>query len=236
MFAAAVACQDDEPANSITTEEAAIIISSSLASNTSGVTMASGKTTNVTEDLLADNAGGRVAACGLSQNLDLSGASPAGAAVTYSYDFSYKFKLNCNAESQPSDVAANLSYSGAFESSKLAAEHSGTAELTVTGLENTVMEFLLNGFYKRSGSFENKEAAKSGNSTVEITLKDVVIDKETHKIVGGTGSYLISGTVPDKGDFNYAGEINFEGLDIALVNVRGDKFSCNLKNGDVSKK
>jgi len=214
MFAVAVACQDDdEPANSITTEEAAVIISSSLASNTSGVTMVSGKTTNVTEDLLEDNAGGRVAACGLSQNLDLSGASPAGATITYSYDFSYKFKLNCSAES-PSDVSANLSYSGAFESAKLAAEHSGTSELTVTGLETAV----------------------AGNSTVEITLKDVVIDKATHKIVSGTGSYLINGTVPDKGNFNYSGEINFEGLDIAVLTIKGDKFSCNLKNSEVTKK
>jgi len=236
MFAVAVACQDDdEPANSITTEEAAVIISSSLASNTSGVTMVSGKTTNVTEDLLEDNAGGRVAACGLSQNLDLSGASPAGATITYSYDFSYKFKLNCSAES-PSDVSANLSYSGAFESAKLAAEHSGTSELTVTGLETAVTEFLLNGFYKRAGSFENKETTVAGNSTVEITLKDVVIDKATHKIVSGTGSYLINGTVPDKGNFNYSGEINFEGLDIAVLTIKGDKFSCNLKNSEVTKK
>ena len=64
MFAVAVACQDDdETTNSITTEEAAIIVSSSLASNTSGVSFVSGKSSNVTEDLLADNAGGRIAAC-----------------------------------------------------------------------------------------------------------------------------------------------------------------------------
>lgn len=237
MFAVAVACQDDEePANSITSEEAAVIVSSSLAANSSGVSFVSGKTADVTEDLLADNAGGRVAACGLSQNLDLSGSSPDGATTTYSYDFSYKFKLNCNSESMPSAVSVNLSYSGAFDAPKLSAEHSGIAELGVSGLEETVADFLLNGLYKRSGSFEDKAAVKSGSSSVEITLKDVAINKQTHQIISGSGTYVISGTVPDKGAFNYTGDITFLGADTAELNVKGDKFTTNLKNGEVSKK
>ena len=237
MLVLAVGCQnDDEPANAISSDEAALLISSSLASNTSGVSFVSGKSAEVTNGLLADNAGGRVAACGLSQNVDLSGSSPDGAAVTYSYDFSYKFKLNCNTESLPADVSVNLSYSGAFDGPKLAAEHTGLAELVVTGLEETTTDFALNGMYKRSGSFENKELGKSGNSTIEVTLKDVVIDKQTRKIVSGTGTYALSGTVPDKGDFSYSGSIVFDGADFADLDVKGAKFSANLKNGEVSKK
>lgn len=237
MFAFAVACQDDdEPANSITSEEAAVIISSSLASNTSGVSFVSGKAADVTEDLLENNSGGRVAACGLSQNLDLSGSSPDGATSTYSYDFSYKFKLNCNTESEASDVSVDLSYSGEFDGPKLAAGHSGIAELDLTGLEEAAADFLLNGLYKRSGTFENKELVKSGNGSVEITLEDVAIDKQTHQIISGTGAFTVSGNIPDKGDFSYTGDITFEGADGAAVNVNGDKFAANLKNGEVSKK
>lgn len=232
-----MSCQEDnEPANSITPEEAAVIISTSLASNTSGVSFVSGKSADVTSGLLADNAGGRVAACGLSQNIDLSGSSPAGGATSYSYDFSYKFVLNCNAESQPSDVSVNLSYSGSFDMPRLAAEHSGIAELAVTGLEETATDFLLNGMYKRSGSFENREQLKSGSSSVEFTLRDVTIDKQTHKIVSGTGTYSISGNVPDKGDFAYNGTIDFQGADLAELDIKGARFISNLKNGEVSKK
>jgi hypothetical protein len=237
MFVVAVACQDDdEPSNSITSEEAAVIISSSLASNSSGVSFVSGKAADVTEDLLANNSGGRVAACGLSQNIDLSGSSPDGATTSYSYDFSYKFKLNCNTESEPSDVSVELSYSGAFDAPKLAAEHSGISELEVTGLEEATTDFLLDGLFKRSGSFENKEAVKSGSSSLEITLKDVTIDKQSHQIISGTGTYVITGAVPDKGDFNYTGDITFQGADAAELSVNGDKFTTNLKNGEVSKK
>jgi hypothetical protein len=236
-FVIAVACQDDDgPANSITSEEAAVIISSSLAANTSGLSFVSSKATNVTEDLLEDNAGGRVAACGLSQNLDLSGESPDGAAITYSYDFSYKFKLNCDTESEPSDVSVNLSYSGEFDAPKLAAEHTGIAELDVTGLEAATEKFILNGLFKRSGSFENKELVQSANSSVEITLKDVTIDKATHQILAGTGTFVLSGDVPSKGNFNYAGSITFLGADNAELNVNGTKFTANLKSSEVVKK
>ena len=237
MFAIAVGCQDDDgPANSITSEEAAVIVSSSLAANTSGLSFVSSKAVDVTEDLLEDNAGGRVAACGISQNLDLSGASPDGAAITYSYDFSYKFKLNCNTESEPSEVSVNLSYSGEFDAPKVAAEHSGVAELNVTGLEAATEEFLLNGLFKRGGSFENKEKAQSANSNVEITLNDVTIEKGTHQILSGTGTFVLNGTVPSKGDFNYAGSITFLGADNAELDVNGNKFTANLKSSEVAKK
>lgn len=237
MFAIAVACQDDdEPANSITSEEAAVIISSSLAANTSGLSFVSSKSADVTEDLLEDNSGGRVATCGLSQNLDLSGESPDGAAITYNYDFSYKFKLNCNTESEPSEVSVNLSYSGEFDAPKVAAEHSGIAELDVTGLDAVTEEFLLNGLFKRSGSFENKELVQTANSSVEITLTDLTIDKVTHQILSGTGTFVLTGDVPSKGNFNYSGDITFLGADSAELNVNGDKFTANLKNSEVSKK
>lgn len=237
MVVLAVACQDDdEPVNSITAEEAAVIVSASLASNTSGVSFVSGKAANVTEDLLEDNAGGRAQACGLSQNLDLSGSSPDGATVTYSYDFSYKFMLTCNTSSEPAAVSVDLSYSGEFDAPKLAAEHSGIAELDVTGLEEASEDFLLNGLYKRSGSFENKETTETGNSSVEITLKDVTIDKVSHQIISGTGTYLITGTVPEKGDFKYTGDITFQGSDSADLTVSGAKFTANLKSSEVAKK
>ncbi|MBL0742060.1 hypothetical protein [Chryseolinea lacunae] len=238
VFAALTACNndDDAPVNSITTDEAAVIVSSSLASNTSGVSFVSDKTTGVTEDLLKDNAGGRVNACGVSQNIAFSGSSPSGATVTFSYDFSYKFRLECNDQNAPSLVSVDLSYSGAFDGPKLKASHSGVSELDVTGLADTTKNFLLNGQYKRSGSFENKEQAKSGSSTVEITLTTLVVNKVTHKIVSGTGTYLIEGSVPSKGDFKYTGDITFQGNDAALLIVGGENFTLNLKNGEVSKK
>jgi hypothetical protein len=230
-----VACQEDEPANAITGEEAAVLIASSLASNTSGVNSVSSKSTDVTDDLLTEHEGGRVAVCGISQNIALSGESPANAAISYDYDFSYKFILNCNEEELPSEVSVDVSYSSAFETSKLGAEHSGVAELAVTGLEGSETEYVLDGLYKRSGSFTNKELEKTGSCSVEITITSVVVDKITHKIISGSGSYDLQGAVPDKGTFSYQGSVVFDGADQASINVSNVVYKANLITGDVVK-
>src|SRR5688572_24783006 len=74
MMVAFVACKDDEEApNAISSEEAAVMMSSSLASNSSGVAFVSKEAANESEDIMEHNSSGRVASCGVSQNIDLSG-------------------------------------------------------------------------------------------------------------------------------------------------------------------
>ncbi|HEY9045318.1 MAG TPA: hypothetical protein VIN08_05460 [Ohtaekwangia sp.] len=239
LFIGFIACDkdDNEPNNSITSEEAAQIVSTSFASNSSGVNFVSGEAAASSSDLAEQNANGRTEACGISKNIDLSGASPDGATIVWSYDFSYKFKLNCNDQQEAANVSIDLSYSGSYDGPKLKTEHSGVSQLTVNGLEKSVENFLLAGSYRRSGSFEQKnEEKKAGNSTIEITLTDIVIDKQTHEIISGTATYKLSGTVASKGDYSYQGTVTFEGQSAATIKVGSDNFSLNLKNGEVVKK
>ena len=238
MMAAFVACKDDEEApNAISSDEAAVMMSSSLASNSSGVTFVSKEAANESEDIMEDNANGRVAACGVSQNIDLSGSSPAGGVISWSYDFNYNFRLNCSAADAPESITVSLSYNGDFDGPKLAVEHSGLSELQVTGLDVSVNDFLLNGFYKRSGSFEIKEGdKKTGDGNIEITIIDVTVSKETHKIVSGSGKFLLSGSVSDKGSFKYEGTVDFVGNESANLKIKSEVYAVNLANGDVTKK
>src|SRR5688572_26731040 len=120
------ACQEDETVtpNAIAPEEAAVMVGSSLASNSSGFSRVSAESANKTEGILEDNANGRVATCGLAQDLDLSGSSPVGGMISWSYSFSYNFRLNCNTEEQPDNVSVGVGYSGAFDSPKSSFEFS----------------------------------------------------------------------------------------------------------------
>src|SRR6187431_1201550 len=122
-----VACKDEEAEtpNAISSNEAAVMVGSSFASNSSGVSYVSRESANKSEDMLEDHANGRVATCGVSQSLDLSGASPVGGTITWSYDFSYNFRLNCNSQEVPESITVALSYNGDFDGPKLAFEHSG---------------------------------------------------------------------------------------------------------------
>lgn len=239
VMAAFVACKDEEAdaPNAISSQEAAVMVGSSFASNSSGVSFVSKESANKSEDLLEENASGRIATCGVSQSIDLSGASPVGGTVTWRYDFSYNFRLNCNVEELPENITVGLSYSGVFDSPKLGFEHSGLSELALTGLQESADDFLMNSSYKRSGSFEIKEGEKkAGNSSIEITITNVAIDKTTHKIVSGSSSFILTGSVSGKGTFKYDGIVEFKGNDTAELKIKSEVFLLNLNDGSVTAK
>lgn len=237
LMAAFMACNDDdaEEPQAISSEEAAVMTSSSLASNSSGVAFASKESADGAQDVLDDNASGRTAACGALQNIDLSGSSPVGAAISWSYDFSYKFRLNC-AEEAPKSISVDLSYTGSYDGPKAAFEHSGVSQVEVTGLAESDENFVLDGTYKRSGSFEMKEGdKKAGSSSVDMTITAVNVDKESHDIVTGTAKFVLKGTVTGKGSFNYEGNVTFQGSDKAELKIKSETYIVNLANGEVTK-
>lgn len=239
VLIAFVACKDDEEEvpNAISSEEAAVMVSSSFASNSSGISFVSKEAADESEDILEDNSGGRVASCGISQNIDLSGSSPSGGIISWSYNFSYKFRLNCNTEEAPENITADLSYSGDYSDANVAFEHSGLADLDLTGLDEASNDFLLNGLFKRGGSFEIKKGErKAGSSNAEITITGVTIDKTSHKISSGSASFVLTGSVSGKGTFKYTGTVIFKGNDSAELKISSEVFVVNLNNGDVAKK
>lgn len=233
-----MACDDDsEEPQAITTEEAAEIMATSVASNSSGVASVFDQSAEVTSDAVGSSSGGRIQECGFSQNLSLSGASPIGSAIQFSYDFSYKFLLACNGDDVPTSMKVNLSYSGTFDGPQLTTEHTGTSELTVEGLEAEMNNFTMNGYYKRSGSFEWKgDELKAGSGTVDIAVDGVEVVKETHKAASGTVTVDIEGTIAGKGTYSYKGTVTFDGSTTATLNVKGTKFAVNLTTGVVEKK
>jgi hypothetical protein len=234
-----VACKDEdaETPNAISSKEAAVMVGSSFASNSSGVSFVSRESANKSEDMLEDHANGRIATCGVSQSIDLAGASPVGGTITWSYDFSYNFRLNCNTEQLPDNIAVNLNYNGDFDGPKLAFQHSGLSELTLEGLEESAPGFLMAGLYKRSGSFEIKEGEKkSGSSSIDITITNVAIDKTTHKITSGSSSFILTGSVSGKGTFKYEGTVEFSGSDAAQLTIKNEVFLLNLNDGSVTAK
>jgi hypothetical protein len=238
MSAAFVACDDDdkEEPQAITTEEAAVMASSSLASNSSGIAFASKESADGAEDVMNDHESGRAQACGVSQNIDLSGSSPIGSSIAWSYDFSYKFRLNC-AEEAPKSISVDLSYNGSYDGPRAAFEHSGVSQVEVTGLAESDADFILDGTYKRSGSFTIKEGdQKAGSSSVDYTLTAINVDKDGHDIVSGTAKFVLKGSVTGKGTFNYEGNVTFQGSDKAELKIKSETYVVNLVNGELTKK
>ena len=238
MATGIVACDDEsEKPQSITTEEAATIMATSVASNSYGVMSVLNQSAEVTADA-SGSAGGKVqATCGVLQNVSLSGSSPIDAVIKFSYDFSYKFQLDCDDQEMPTAMNVNLSYSSSFDGPNLTSELTGNGELLVAGLGNDQESFLVDGYFKRSGSIDTKgEEPKSISGTIEITIVDVSINKETHEIMDGILTVDINGTVEGKGDFKYAGVVTFDGTSTANLRLGNANFDLSLTTGVLSQK
>lgn len=236
MLAIAVACKDDDsPAtsNAITSDEAAALVSSSIASE--GLGMITGTVSEFTTSLLQSNEGGRKASCGMSDEFAINGKNDDNSEIEYSFDYAYKFELACEGDS-PSTIAYDLTYNGDFATADQSITYSGLAKLDLGGLQEAAEAYAMNGTFKRSGSILDKKQNKSVSVNVELTLTSISIDKNIEQISSGTGTYSISGSVPDKGNFKYTGTIKYLGSQSAEITVSGVTFTSDLQTGTVTKK
>lgn len=232
LLSIAVACNDDDDNSSaMTSEEAADVIGSSLAVNSSGLTTVVNASVDGTDAALESSDGGRTAACGYTNQLTFAATSLPGALITYAYDYSYSYILTCGND-VPQSFAATVAYNGQFDAPRLASQHSGTSELTVTALNDEATSYIINGDYNRSGSFQSKIRNKnSSTSTVDFSINDLTVDKTSQKILSGSASVTITGSVTGKGAFTYTATIVFEGDGTANVTINGTVYIVDLTTG-----
>lgn len=232
LLCIAAACNDDDDSSSaMTSEEAADVVGSSLAVNSSGLTAVVNASVEGTDAALAASDGGRTAACGYTNELTFSANNLPGAIITYSYDYSYSYILTC-ADDIPQSLAVNTSYDGQFDAPRLASQHSGTGNLTITALNESATSYIINGDYNRSGAFQSKIRNKnSSTSTVDFSIDDVTVDKTNQKILSGTASVTITGSVTGKGSFTYTATVVFEGNGTAKVTINGTVYIVDLTTG-----
>jgi len=233
IMALGAACSEDEEKNSISSDEAAVIIATSLASN--GVNSISSQSAEYASDALDGDVGGRVATCGLTDELNLSLSSDQGVTPSYSFDYKYAFALTCEAD-ELSALTVNLSYIGDFYSNEYSISTTGSADLELSGLHSESSAFGMKGDYKYKATAVDKQKNQSVSSDINMTLTDISIDKTLHQITGGKGTYSISGSVPSKGSFKYSGEITFLGAGQAEVSVNGVVYVTDINLGTATKK
>jgi hypothetical protein len=241
-------CKKDNSSNStsasITSDQAADIASSSLASNSGGVasmtdaisanavtvTSVGGKTVNSVGTSSVHQECGTT----LADSATVSGTTNS---VTFDYFAKYTHTLNCNTSEQPDNIVNTLTYHGTFDGPRISTDATGTANATIAGLTQAASAFVVNGEYKRTGSFQSKIGNKAtGNSNVDIVITNVTLSKPGRVITGGSGTFAISG-VAGKVSYNFAGTITFNGDGTATLNVTGgSSYVITLANGTYVKK
>lgn len=244
LLLGAISCKktDSTTDTSVTTDQAADIAAGSLSSNSSGLASVSDDISANAQTVASVNTGSQSVnstelasvhqACGSTVIDSVSKQSPAGATAIFNYFFKYTRTLNCNANSQPDNLADSLNYHGNFDNPSLSSSNSGNAAFTIAGLTINATHFVVNGHYKRIGTFQSKVGNKnSGQDTVSIVATNLTLTKPDRKISGGTATIAVSGSTSKHGAFKYNGTIVFNGDGTATLTISGAAYDIDLVTG-----
>ncbi|MBS1501325.1 MAG: hypothetical protein JST32_04640 [Bacteroidetes bacterium] len=243
LLLGAFSCKkDNSPAvsASVTTDQAADLAAGSLSSNSLGIASMTDAVSSNAVAVTSLSAGGQTTnslgiksirqACGttLTDSTTFSGSSDS---VSFDYFAKYTHTLNCNANEQPDNIVNTLLFHGSYDGPNISKIDSGSANVTIAGLTSAASNFVINGEYKRSGSYTSKVGNKgSGNSSIDIVLTNVTLTKPGRKISGGTATISISGTSA-KGSFSYTGTITFNGDNTCWLNIGKVRYLIDLHTG-----
>lgn len=236
MLFSIAACDEDESTSTstiVSNEEAADMVASSLAEESSGMTTVVTDATSTAEEA-SGSEGGRKASCGYSESFELTKTNQQGAIITYSYDYSYTYQMTCNTDNEPLTLISGADFTGMFDAPRLASSHTGKSDLSVSALDESATNYLVNGTYSRTGTFESRVHNKNtSTSTVLISVDEITVDKDADEIVDGSASVSITGEVPGKGSFSFNGSIVFDGNGKATLTIDGTTYSVDLESGKV---
>ncbi len=243
LLIGAFSCKKDSTATTaVTTDQAADIAAGSLAENSYGLAsisdnvtanaqVVSGSTTASTTRQTVNSTGAGHQACGSTVTDSLSN-SGSGSSVTFSYFFKFARTLSCNSNEQPDNLANVLTYHGNFDGPRLTSTNTGSATFTIAGLSPTALSFVINGEYKRTGSFQSKVGNDlSGNSNIDIVVTNLTLSKTTRKIASGSATISITGTTSKNGAFSYTGTLVFNGDGTATLTINGTAYNVDLSTG-----
>ncbi|HWZ02211.1 MAG TPA: hypothetical protein VNX40_01300 [Mucilaginibacter sp.] len=236
LLLGAVACRKNSstlpPVNSnVSNAEAASMVAGSVSINSNGVASLAGDAT-----IDATGIGSLHDVCGTIKSDSISRQSSAGSAVTFSYKLKYNYTVDCNSSSQPDSLSSTLTYSGSFSGPNLSSSNSGSSVFTVNGLLPTATDFVINGEFKRAGSFSSKvDTTHHGNSNIDIVINSLTILKHSRNIVSGNAAISVTGDVPKKGSFSYTGTLVFNGNGTATLTLNGTVYMIKLDTGDFAR-
>lgn len=227
------ACKkSDDTSTSVTNAEVADMVASSLSANSSGLVMTSADITLNAQAVFDLNIG-----CGNTKSYSATHASAPGASISYSDTFTYGYTLNCNANNQPDNITGTASEKGTFDGPRSSTTSTGTASFKVAGLTQTATVYAINGEFKRIGTFASKvESKNTSNTTVTLTVTNLLINKTTKLITSGTATVTVTGSTTKNAAINFTGNATFTGDGKATVTINGTVYIVDLLTGDFTKK
>lgn len=218
---------DSTTTDTISDDDVSEVISQSVSTQSGGLVLQSTAAAGMTSDFNSARTGAKLTdQCGIMHDTTIAGASAAGATITYSYNCSWNWLLSCN-NLVPQTYVWNYAGKASYDAPRMSSSDSSKANITITGLGGDSTYYVFNQTYVRNGSQTSKiNEKRSFTSVITITSADIRISKSTLKVISGTGTVSISGTVTGGKSFTRTGTITFLGNDKAtLVLANGKSYT-----------
>lgn len=222
-----VCCSDDDK-NTLTLshEEVAEMVATTLAESTSGLTAVTDTSARVTTAVLHDGD-----YCGFTEKKNFNATSHPDANHFYDYDYAYTFLVNCTG-TLPQTMSAKLTFTGEYDSKRIASQHTGTGDLVITGLDAAAANYLFNGKYESDGTYESRISDRSeGSNVIIVNVKDLTVRKTDHHILSGSATVTITGHLADNRPYGANATVAFNGDNTCIITVRDFRYSCDLITG-----
>lgn len=242
LLFAAFSCKKDNSSVSapVSSDQAADIAAGALSANSNGFASMSGdlaanaQLSTSSQTTLGINSLGTASfhqECGTTVT---DSASHAGSedSVSWNYFVKYSHTLFCDASGHRDSILNTSVYHGSYDGPRVSSTNSGTATASISGLLKADTCFVLNGEFKRTGTYTYKIDNKGTfNASVDIVAHHVLLSKPGRKVMGGTATITVSGTSP-KGSYNYNGTVTFSATGSAVLKIQGGgTYAIDLRSG-----
>ena len=218
-FALFTSCQKEEEEVAMTEEEAVEVIESAMSAEAQGV---AGEAADAAE---AAGAYAVESLCGMSGDSSLT-YSINQLNLQASYTINWSWALVCQGFI-PNILEFNRTTAGTYETNRLKSDDSAESDWDISNLV-TGTDYKLNGVYTREGSQESKIGQQNSfTSTLTVTATDILIDKATQVIDGGTAAFTLSASGSGGANVSYTGTIVFNGNQSGTLTINGTSYPIN---------
>ena len=224
-----ISCDREEnnfgDAAQVTEQEALEMVQTSLMSDAYGMGIQTDDATALDEGETSKT----MYECGVLNSRSMERNSPSNAAITFTHTFDYLFTLLCE-ENQAKAFAIEFQGNGTYSSPRLESDDTITYEAILGNIVEPGSPYVYDSSFTREGTQTTRIAGRTKNfdSTLSIESNAVTIDKTTRKILGGSSTFSLTGTLSTGEPFSYSGTISFLGNGAATIVINGNSYNVQI--------
>ncbi|MGB5819929.1 MAG: hypothetical protein WBG90_10640 [Saonia sp.] len=209
----------------VTEEEALEMVQTSLISDAYGMDIQAEDATSLDDDTTSKSA----YECGVLNSKSMVRNSLPNATITFTHSIDYLFSLVCD-NGEPKAFAIEFEGNGTYNSPRLESDDTINYEAVLGNIAEPGTPYVYNGSFTREGTQTTRIAGRTKNfdSTLSIESNTVTIDKVSRKILGGSATFSLTGTLSTGEPFSYTGSVTFKGNGAATVVINGNTYEVQI--------